>query len=95
MCGIIGYTGKDQALQIVMRGLAALEYRGYDSCGLSAFSSDNDGITVIKRTGKLRTLSDALSNIQLNTCCAIGHTRWATHGMVTEENAHPPSLNTT
>lgn len=95
MCGIIGYTGKDQALQIVMRGLAALEYRGYDSCGLSAFSSDNDGITVIKRTGKLRTLSDALSNIQLNTCCAIGHTRWATHGMVTEENAHPHKVGKT
>ena len=57
MCGIIGYTGKDQALQIVMRGLAALEYRGYDSCGLSAFSSDGDEITVIKKAGRLKVLS--------------------------------------
>lgn len=95
MCGIIGYTGKDQALQIVMRGLAALEYRGYDSCGLSAFSSDGNEITVIKKAGRLKVLSEALSTVQLNTRCAIGHTRWATHGAVTEENAHPHRVGKT
>lgn len=92
MCGIIGYTGKQGALQILMRGLAALEYRGYDSCGIALSSK---GVTVIKRVGKLCALQTAVKELESDAVCGIGHTRWATHGKVTQENAHPHTVGKT
>ncbi len=86
MCGIIGYTGKEDALQIVLEGLKRLEYRGYDSAGVAYF---NKGTIEIKRCrGKIKDLEGLFSHRQSSTT-AIGHTRWATHGRPSEENAHP------
>ncbi len=91
MCGIVGYAGKtadSTALDVVMEGLARLEYRGYDSAGVAVI--DGDGVDVIKKAGKLGNLREALQHNPLPpTTTAIGHTRWATHGGPTDENAHP------
>jgi len=86
MCGIIGYTGRENAVQIVLEGLKRLEYRGYDSAGV-AFFSDNR-IEIKKSQGKIKGL-EALFNPLPSSPTAIGHTRWATHGKPSEENAHP------
>ncbi|MFN3739323.1 MAG: glutamine--fructose-6-phosphate transaminase (isomerizing) [Thermodesulfovibrionales bacterium] len=86
MCGIIGYTGKEDALQIVLEGLKRLEYRGYDSAGVAYF---NKGSIEIKRCrGKIKDLEGLFSERPI-TNTAIGHTRWATHGRPSQENAHP------
>jgi glucosamine--fructose-6-phosphate aminotransferase (isomerizing) len=88
MCGIIGYTGELEAKDILLEGLAALEYRGYDSAGISL--SDKSGIRTIKTAGKVADLKEKAAVYQeLSATAGIGHTRWATHGGVTDKNAHP------
>ena len=89
MCGIIGYTGHRPALPIVLEGLEHLEYRGYDSAGVGYVL--NKELTVVRTKGKLKNLRDAVSTTgsALTVTCAIGHTRWATHGIPEERNAHP------
>ncbi len=91
MCGIVGYVGPSadsRALDVVMEGLARLEYRGYDSAGVALVTED--GVSSEKRAGKLGNLRAALEEQPLpDASTAIGHTRWATHGAPTDENAHP------
>ena len=89
MCGIVGYTGSDRAAPIILDGLSKLEYRGYDSAGLAVCNKSGD-INIVKTKGKLKVLYDLTGggkNIDGN--CGIGHTRWATHGEPSENNAHP------
>ncbi len=91
MCGIIAYKGNTDAVSIVVNGLKNLEYRGYDSWGIA--SRSNPAIAIIKSVGKIEEVKaeDVLSNLNLKepSTMAIGHTRWATHGSVTQDNAHP------
>ena len=89
MCGIVGYIGARQAAPILLEGLSRLEYRGYDSAGLAV--RDGDGTAqVVKAKGRLRVLYEMTNGGQaLSGCCGIGHTRWATHGEPSTENAHP------
>ena len=87
MCGIVGYVGPDRALPIILEGLRRLEYRGYDSSGVALLDGD---LTVVKRAGKLSELDAALDDRRAPSgTVGIGHTRWATHGAPTNENAHP------
>src|SRR5579885_913389 len=88
MCGIVGYIGPRPAVPIILDGLKRLEYRGYDSAGLAVLEHNN-GLGVRRAQGKLRNLEDALKLNPVNGPYGIGHTRWATHGRPTEENAHP------
>ena len=89
MCGIVGYTGKKKAAPILLDGLAKLEYRGYDSAGLSVRDGDKNPV-VVKAKGRLKVLSEKTDGgAALKGTCGIGHTRWATHGEPTENNAHP------
>ena len=88
MCGIVGYVGKKSVVPIIIEGLRRLEYRGYDSAGI-AVSCEEDGLQVRRAEGKLRNLEEAIRLKPLNGTYGIGHTRWATHGRPTEENAHP------
>lgn len=89
MCGIVGYVGKEQAAPILLDGLSKLEYRGYDSAGI-AVRNDNDDVTVIKAKGKLFALAEKTNDGKsVHGSCGIGHTRWATHGTPSENNAHP------
>ena len=87
MCGIIGYIGKRNAVSIVLEGLRRLEYRGYDSAGIAFFS--DKGIEIRRCTGKIRELASLLESEKPSSNTAIGHTRWATHGRPSDENAHP------
>ena len=88
MCGIVGYVGPQPALEVVVDGLARLEYRGYDSAGVAVLG--DGALRTEKRAGKLANLRRALEERPVSGDGAgIGHTRWATHGRVTEENAHP------
>ncbi|HEB76579.1 MAG TPA: glutamine--fructose-6-phosphate transaminase (isomerizing) [Nitrospirae bacterium] len=91
MCGIIGYIGRDDALDVVVEGLRHLEYRGYDSAGV-AFPTDG-GIEVRRCKGKIKDLEAIVYADKPETNVAIGHTRWATHGVPSEYNAHPHSSN--
>ena len=87
MCGIVGYVGNENAVPILLDGLKRLEYRGYDSAGVAVL---RDGkIDVRRSVGKLANLEKALNGISLNGIVGIGHTRWATHGKPSEQNAHP------
>ena len=86
MCGIVGYIGGQQAAAILVEGLSGLEYRGYDSAGIAVLSPR--GVKVIRRVGRVRELSAALP-ARLSGKVGIGHTRWATHGVPSEANAHP------
>ena len=86
MCGIVGYIGAKNASQIVIEGLKKLEYRGYDSAGIAAVTSQLD---TRRAEGKLINLEEKLKVAPLNGHLAIGHTRWATHGAPIERNAHP------
>lgn len=89
MCGIVGYTGKQQAAPILLDGLSKLEYRGYDSAGVAVRNSSGKH-EIVKTNGRLGVLSDMLDGGKaLKGVCGIGHTRWATHGMPSEANAHP------
>src|SRR5438045_8285539 len=88
MCGIVGYIGTRKAVPIVLDGLKRLEYRGYDSAGIAVVGDDGE-LTVRRASGKLRNLEDAIRMNPIEGEYGIGHTRWATHGRPTEENAHP------
>ena len=90
MCGIVGYIGKKKALPILIDGLKKLEYRGYDSAGV-AYLDKND-INIVKSVGRIDVLESKL-NMESSSCLGIGHTRWATHGEPSEENAHPHFSN--
>lgn len=92
MCGIIGYVGKKNIGGVIIHGLECVEYRGYDSAGISVL--DNNKIRTVKSVGKIENLKKKLKKIDLNnSTCGIGHTRWATHGEVSELNAHPQVVN--
>lgn len=91
MCGIIGYSGPKEPLPILIGGLSRLEYRGYDSAGIAIL--DGEKLTIEKKEGKLQVLKDHLSNSKINGNIGIGHTRWATHGVPNDVNAHPHSDN--
>ena len=88
MCGIVGYIGNRRAVPIILDGLHRLEYRGYDSAGLAVFCGDGS-LAVRRASGKLRNLEEAIRMNPVDGSYGIGHTRWATHGRPTEENAHP------
>src|ERR1700741_319522 len=88
MCGIVGYIGPRKAVPIIMDGLKRLEYRGYDSAGVAVLEN-GCGLSVRRASGKLRNLEDVLRLNPVEGLYGIGHTRWATHGRPTEENAHP------
>ncbi len=87
MCGIVGYIGPREAVPIIIDGLKRLEYRGYDSAGLAVL--ENGCLAVRRASGKLRNLEEVLKLNPVDGHFGIGHTRWATHGRPTEENAHP------
>src|SRR5690242_12051296 len=88
MCGIVGYIGTHRAVPIILEGLKRLEYRGYDSAGLAVYC-DDETLAIRRASGKLRNLEDAIRLSPVDGSFGIGHTRWATHGRPTEENAHP------
>ncbi len=88
MCGIVGYVGKRQtAREVILDGLRRLEYRGYDSAGIAILHEGK--IRLVRSVGKLRNLETALRDVSLEGSVGIGHTRWATHGRPSEQNAHP------
>ncbi len=89
MCGIVGFTGNDQAAPILLDGLSKLEYRGYDSAGIAVRDGDSD-VEIVKAKGKLKVLQEMTNDgAAVKGCCGIGHTRWATHGEPSSLNAHP------
>src|SRR6266571_3003057 len=87
MCGIVGYIGNRSASQILVNGLKRLEYRGYDSSGLAILN--HSGIQLRRSVGKISNLESALKHNPPEGLIGLGHTRWATHGIPSEENAHP------
>ena len=89
MCGIVGYVGPKNVVHVIIEGLRRLEYRGYDSAGIAVGSPDSAILEVRRAPGKLANLEEALAEHPLQGTFGIGHTRWATHGRPTEENAHP------
>ncbi len=90
MCGIVGYVGQKRVVPVIIDGLRRLEYRGYDSAGI-AVAGNGEGLQVRRAEGKLRNLEEVIRLKPLDGTYGIGHTRWATHGRPTEENAHPSS----
>ncbi len=90
MCGIVAYIGNQQAAPIIIKGLKRLEYRGYDSAGISLL---NGGLNVYKKMGKVSELEGLLNDKSLESTIGIGHTRWATHGEPNDVNAHPHKSN--
>ena len=89
MCGIVGYVGPKKVVPVIIEGLRRLEYRGYDSAGIAVGSPASDKLEVMRAPGKLSNLEEVLREHPLEGTYGIGHTRWATHGRPTEENAHP------
>jgi glutamine---fructose-6-phosphate transaminase (isomerizing) len=89
MCGIVGYVGKKRVVPVIIEGLKKLEYRGYDSAGIAVAGNGSGQLQVRRAEGKLRNLEEAIRLKPLDGSYGIGHTRWATHGRPTEENAHP------
>ena len=90
MCGIVGYVGEGQAAPILLSGLEKLEYRGYDSAGIAVRNESDGNIEVVKAKGRLRILAEKTDGgMAVPGTCGIGHTRWATHGEPSENNAHP------
>src|SRR4051812_40950306 len=87
MCGIIGYVGQREAKDLLLRGLERLEYRGYDSAGLAL--REDDGLDYVRAVGNLQMLKEATGDNGSVATTGLGHTRWATHGRVSEQNAHP------
>ena len=88
MCGIVGYIGKRNSLQIIYDGLVRLEYRGYDSAGIAVIDKEKN-INVVKKAGKVKELESQFDKDLLEGDTGIGHTRWATHGDPNDNNAHP------
>jgi glucosamine--fructose-6-phosphate aminotransferase (isomerizing) len=88
MCGIVGYVGSKQVVPLIIEGLRRLEYRGYDSAGI-AVAGNGPGLELRRAPGKLRNLEEVIRERPLSGTYGVGHTRWATHGRPTEENAHP------
>src|SRR5947209_18365657 len=88
MCGIVGYVGNKRVVPVIIDGLKRLEYRGYDSAGI-AVCGNGEGLQIRRAEGKLRNLEEVIRLKPLDGTYGIGHTRWATHGRPTEENAHP------
>jgi glucosamine--fructose-6-phosphate aminotransferase (isomerizing) len=86
MCGIVGYVGPRNLSNVILVGLERLEYRGYDSCGIAAVDG---GLTIRKTAGRLQKLKEMLATSPVTGNLGVGHTRWATHGTVTDDNAHP------
>ena len=91
MCGIVGYVGKQRAVPLIIEGLKRLEYRGYDSAGVAVLHGEK--IEVRRSVGKLANLQKSLAEKAINGVLGIGHTRWATHGKPSEQNAHPHRSN--
>lgn len=91
MCGIVGYIGRSEAAPILLEGLRRLEYRGYDSAGLAIHTAD--GLKIIRSVGKISSLCQLLNSSPVPGTFGIGHTRWATHGRPSENNAHPHQVN--
>lgn len=88
MCGIVGFNGNQQAAPVLLEGLSKLEYRGYDSAGIAVFNQNE--VEIVKAKGRLKSLMEKTNDGQsVNGTCGIGHTRWATHGEPSEDNAHP------
>src|SRR5256885_12307920 len=87
MCGIIGYVGDRAAKELLLRGLERLEYRGYDSAGIAL--REEDGLDYVRAVGNLQFLKEVAGPNGSTSTHGLGHTRWATHGAVTEGNAHP------
>src|SRR5256884_6199439 len=87
MCGIIGYVGQRQAEELLLRGLERLESRGYDSAGIAL--REDGGLDYVRAVGNLAFLKEAAGRNGSVATTGLGHTRWATHGRVAEENAHP------
>ena len=87
MCGIVGYIGNQSAKTVLLEGLRRLEYRGYDSAGMAIHGSDR--FRIAKKTGRVANLSAAATKVDLEGSLGISHTRWATHGGVSDANAHP------
>jgi len=88
MCGIVGYIGSKKVVPVIIEGLRKLEYRGYDSAGIAVVGTDGK-LQLRRAPGKLRNLEEAIAASPIDGTYGIGHTRWATHGRPTEENAHP------
>ena len=91
MCGIVGFTGRHQAAPILLDGLSKLEYRGYDSAGVAVHDGEN--INILKTKGRLSNLVKLVIENPLTGTLGIGHTRWATHGVPSDVNAHPHISN--
>src|SRR4051812_46672298 len=91
MCGIVGYIGNKPGKDIVLKGLEALEYRGYDSAGIALVNGNE--AKVFKQVGRVKGLVDEVRDQPADAGLVIGHTRWATHGSVTIQNAHPQANN--
>ncbi|HPG40192.1 MAG TPA: glutamine--fructose-6-phosphate transaminase (isomerizing) [bacterium] len=91
MCGIVGYIGEQNATPLLINGLKRLEYRGYDSAGIAILQDHS--INIYKKVGKIKNLEDAVNGSELTGSVGIGHTRWATHGVPNEVNAHPHTGN--
>ena len=89
MCGIVGYTGYREAYPILIKGLHRLEYRGYDSAGVAMFDEKTKSLEIYKAKGKVVGLEAIAADRPHSGCIGIAHTRWATHGLPTENNAHP------
>src|SRR5260370_38112651 len=90
MCGIVGYVGGREASPLLIEALKRLEYRGYDSCGIALMNGGAPHI--VRSVGRISALEEKLRSCSITidgSMCGIGHTRWATHGQATEENAHP------
>src|SRR5437588_6818060 len=87
MCGIVGYVGEAQCAQLLVQGLKKLEYRGYDSAGIAVHSGGE--LKILRSVGKLANLEALLAKEAPAGTAGIGHTRWATHGRPSDENAHP------
>src|SRR5512147_3140687 len=87
MCGIVGYIGNKNCVPILIEGLKRLEYRGYDSAGIGIIEKHKP--IILKNKGKVSLLEDRVNELMLNAGLGIGHTRWATHGIPNEQNAHP------
>src|SRR5690606_28964470 len=90
MCGIVGFAGERPAMPVLIRALKDLEYRGYDSAGIALLDGAEGALRITKKQGKIANLEAALSsNGPSSATVGIGHTRWATHGKPSDQNAHP------